>query len=97
MGIDLLRQQDKWKAGLSSLREMVAQLRDIHGYTDESMSRWKIFWDHQLYKALEHQCVASWFPRHTRLCACRLQGGYGCSHGVPKPPFKVPARPGEFE
>eukprot|EP00051_Salpingoeca_urceolata_P021875 m.349048 g.349048 ORF g.349048 m.349048 type:complete len:4259 (-) comp19881_c0_seq4:199-12975(-) len=54
MDTDLLRNQDKWKEGLHELRAHIAHL-EAQGFTSESMKPWKVHWDHQLYKALEHQ------------------------------------------
>ena len=54
MGTDLLRQQSKWKEGLAFLRQQCAQLQ-AEGYPPAAMRPWQVHWDHQLYKALEHQ------------------------------------------
>eukprot|EP00050_Salpingoeca_kvevrii_P020215 m.95860 g.95860 ORF g.95860 m.95860 type:complete len:4292 (+) comp8765_c0_seq1:164-13039(+) len=54
MTTDLLRQQSKWKEGLNELRQLCEQLQQ-QGFSGESMRPWKLHWDHQLYKALEHQ------------------------------------------
>ncbi|KAK6172722.1 hypothetical protein SNE40_016326 [Patella caerulea] len=54
MGIDLLRHQIKWKDGLMEIRQLMANLVQ-QGFTADNMRPWKLHWDHQLYKALEHQ------------------------------------------
>lgn len=53
MDTDLLRQQDRWKAGLKEIRQIVTSVEVQHGFSD--LKTWKNHWDHQLYKALEHQ------------------------------------------
>ncbi|XP_071483964.1 LOW QUALITY PROTEIN: cytoplasmic dynein 2 heavy chain 1-like [Diadema antillarum] len=55
MSIDLLRQQPRWKEGLQEIRGIMASL-EAQGYKSQDMkSKWKMHWDRQLYKALEHQ------------------------------------------
>ncbi|NXA12552.1 DYHC2 protein, partial [Sapayoa aenigma] len=51
MNIDLLRQQQRWKDGLQELRTGFASLESQAG----DMKAWRQHWNHQLYKALEHQ------------------------------------------
>ncbi|NWH26647.1 DYHC2 protein, partial [Grus americana] len=51
MNIDLLRQQQRWKDGLQDLRTVFATLESQAG----DMTAWRQHWNHQLYKALEHQ------------------------------------------
>ena len=54
MGVDLLRQQQRWKSTLMDIRHLMASL--VHeGFNPGNMRPWKLHWDHQLYKALEHQ------------------------------------------
>ena len=54
MGVDLLRQQQRWKSSLMEIRHLMASL--VHeGFNHANMRSWKLHWDHQLYKALEHQ------------------------------------------
>ena len=54
MGVDLLRQQQRWKSTLMEIRHLMASL--VHeGFNAANMRSWKLHWDHQLYKALEHQ------------------------------------------
>lgn len=52
--IDLLRNQDKWKDSVLNMRTMAADLIAQH-YTPASLKPWQIHWDHQIYKAMEHQ------------------------------------------
>ncbi|XP_035389840.1 cytoplasmic dynein 2 heavy chain 1 isoform X3 [Electrophorus electricus] len=54
MGVDLLRQQQRWKDGLQELRTGFATL-EAQGIRVSDMRAWRQHWNHQLYKALEHQ------------------------------------------
>ncbi|XP_009895076.2 cytoplasmic dynein 2 heavy chain 1 [Dryobates pubescens] len=54
MNIDLLRQQQRWKDGLQELRTGFASL-ESQGFKSSDMKAWRQHWNHQLYKALEHQ------------------------------------------
>ncbi|XP_050986096.1 LOW QUALITY PROTEIN: cytoplasmic dynein 2 heavy chain 1 [Labeo rohita] len=54
MGVDLLRQQQRWKDGLQDLRTGFATL-ESQGFRSGDMRAWRQHWNHQLYKALEHQ------------------------------------------
>jgi dynein heavy chain 2 len=54
MSVDLLRQGDKWKAGMLKLRTTCAELR-TQGFAADALKPWQLHWDYQLYKALEHQ------------------------------------------
>ncbi|XP_071951365.1 cytoplasmic dynein 2 heavy chain 1-like isoform X2 [Antedon mediterranea] len=54
MNVDLLRQPSRWKEGLNDIRTIMADLHS-KGYKLEDMKTWKLHWDRQLYKALEHQ------------------------------------------
>ncbi|XP_066286377.1 cytoplasmic dynein 2 heavy chain 1-like isoform X1 [Branchiostoma lanceolatum] len=54
MNTDLLRQQPKWKEGLMDIRHIMAGLVQ-QGFSAANMKSWKMHWDRQLYKALEHQ------------------------------------------
>ena len=54
MGIDLLRQPQRWKDGLMEIRQIMANLVS-QGFPVDNMKPWKGHWDRQLYKALEHQ------------------------------------------
>ncbi|KAM5224141.1 cytoplasmic dynein 2 heavy chain 1 isoform 4-T5 [Hipposideros larvatus] len=54
MNIDLLRQQQRWKDGLQELRTGLASV-EAQGFQASDMHAWKQHWNHQLYKALEHQ------------------------------------------
>eukprot|EP01059_Diplonema_ambulator_P006458 TRINITY_DN16152_c0_g9_i2.p1 TRINITY_DN16152_c0_g9~~TRINITY_DN16152_c0_g9_i2.p1 ORF type:complete len:2158 (+),score=857.39 TRINITY_DN16152_c0_g9_i2:243-6476(+) len=52
MEIDLVKYIDKWKVVLKEMRGKFADL-EKNGY--RATGAWKRHWDHQLYKALEHQ------------------------------------------
>ncbi|XP_075054902.1 cytoplasmic dynein 2 heavy chain 1 [Mixophyes fleayi] len=54
MNIDLLRQQQRWKDGLVEMRSVFSSL-EYQGMRSSDMRAWRQHWDHQLYKALEHQ------------------------------------------
>ncbi|XP_077154625.1 cytoplasmic dynein 2 heavy chain 1 isoform X4 [Ranitomeya variabilis] len=54
MSVDLLRQQQRWKDGLLEMRSVVSSL-EYQGMRSGDMKAWRQHWDHQLYKALEHQ------------------------------------------
>uniref|UniRef100_A0A8B9KZF7 Cytoplasmic dynein 2 heavy chain 1 n=1 Tax=Astyanax mexicanus TaxID=7994 RepID=A0A8B9KZF7_ASTMX len=54
MGVDLLRQQQRWKDGLQELRTGFATL-ESQGIRVSDMRAWRQHWNHQLYKALEYQ------------------------------------------
>uniref|UniRef100_A0A4W3JIK2 Dynein cytoplasmic 2 heavy chain 1 n=1 Tax=Callorhinchus milii TaxID=7868 RepID=A0A4W3JIK2_CALMI len=54
MNVDLLRQQHRWKDGLQELRFVFSNL-DSQGFRSGDMKAWRQHWNHQLYKALEHQ------------------------------------------
>ncbi|XP_073414467.1 cytoplasmic dynein 2 heavy chain 1 isoform X2 [Dendrobates tinctorius] len=54
MSVDLLRQQQRWKDGLLEMRSVVSSL-EYQGMRSSDMKAWCQHWDHQLYKALEHQ------------------------------------------
>ncbi|XP_075905861.1 cytoplasmic dynein 2 heavy chain 1 [Nelusetta ayraudi] len=54
MNVDLLRHQQRWKDGLQELRTGFATL-ESQGFRCDDMRAWRQHWNHQLYKALEHQ------------------------------------------
>ncbi|KAJ3590899.1 hypothetical protein NHX12_008847 [Muraenolepis orangiensis] len=54
MNVDLLRHQQRWKDGLQELRAGMATL-ETQGFRSGDMRAWRQHWNHQLYKALEHQ------------------------------------------
>uniref|UniRef100_H2M4S9 Cytoplasmic dynein 2 heavy chain 1 n=1 Tax=Oryzias latipes TaxID=8090 RepID=H2M4S9_ORYLA len=54
MNVDLLRHQQRWKDGLQELRTGFATL-EAQGFRSDDMRAWRLHWNHQLYKALEHQ------------------------------------------
>ncbi|XP_069495113.1 cytoplasmic dynein 2 heavy chain 1 isoform X2 [Ambystoma mexicanum] len=54
MNVDLLRQQQRWKDGLLEIREVFSNL-ESQGFRSGDMRAWRQHWNHQLYKALEHQ------------------------------------------
>ncbi|XP_013869519.1 cytoplasmic dynein 2 heavy chain 1 [Austrofundulus limnaeus] len=54
MNVDLLKHQQRWKDGLQELRTGFATL-EAQGFRSDDMQAWRQHWNHQLYKALEHQ------------------------------------------
>ncbi|CAH2225380.1 cytoplasmic dynein 2 heavy chain 1 [Pelobates cultripes] len=54
MNIDLLRQQQRWKDGLQEMRSVFFNL-EYQGFRSSDMKAWRQHWNHQIYKALEHQ------------------------------------------
>ncbi|EGD76743.1 dynein heavy chain isotype 1B [Salpingoeca rosetta] len=52
MGLDLLKQQSKWKEGFGYFRTVCAQLT-AQGFSSDAMRPWQLHWDYQLYKALD--------------------------------------------
>ncbi|KAM9321467.1 cytoplasmic dynein 2 heavy chain 1 [Gastrophryne carolinensis] len=54
MSIDLLRHQQRWKDSLVDMRSVFSNL-EYQGMRPSDMKAWRQHWDHQLYKALEHQ------------------------------------------
>ncbi|KAM9801492.1 cytoplasmic dynein 2 heavy chain 1 [Neosynchiropus ocellatus] len=54
MNVNLLRHQQRWKDGLQDLRTGIATL-EAQGFRSDDMRAWRQHWNHQLYKALEHQ------------------------------------------
>lgn len=54
MNTDLLKQSNIWKEELKTLRSSIATL-ERKGYTN--LHLFKLHWDYQLYKALEHQLI----------------------------------------
>ena len=51
LNTDLIRQEDKWKGIVSSLREKVENVRVVHGA--DQCEAWLIHWDRQLYKVID--------------------------------------------
>jgi hypothetical protein len=45
MGVDLLRQQQRWESTLMEIRHLMASL--VHeGFNPANMRSWKLHWDH---------------------------------------------------
>ena len=53
MDTDLLNEADKWADTLKKMRDKFYHLE--HGFGFKHLEQWKLHWDYQLYKALEHQ------------------------------------------
>ncbi|KAM4699205.1 cytoplasmic dynein 2 heavy chain 1 [Discoglossus pictus] len=54
MNVDLLRHQQRWKDSLLEIRGVFSNL-EYQGLRSSDMKAWRQHWNHQLYKALEHQ------------------------------------------
>lgn len=54
MGIDLIKNQIKWKEGINNIRAIINTAYD-NGMNHENTLSWRNHWDYQLYKALEFQ------------------------------------------
>eukprot|EP01013_Petalomonas_cantuscygni_P031314 TRINITY_DN574_c0_g2_i1.p1 TRINITY_DN574_c0_g2~~TRINITY_DN574_c0_g2_i1.p1 ORF type:complete len:4319 (+),score=1484.83 TRINITY_DN574_c0_g2_i1:236-13192(+) len=53
MKTNLVQDEGGWRAGMRDIREKLVNLERLHGY--KNMDAWLLFWDYQLYKALEIQ------------------------------------------
>ena len=51
INIDLLRQRERWKGAWVGARDMLTSL--ANKYPAEHVAKWRLHWDHQMYKALE--------------------------------------------
>ncbi|CAE7860817.1 DYH1B, partial [Symbiodinium sp. KB8] len=58
MNIDLLRNRDKWRSHWNSLQQFVSEM--TRPYEQPRLYNWLLFWDHQLYKALEVSTSVQW-------------------------------------
>ena len=72
MSIDLLRQQMRWKESLNEVRSVMTTLHQ-QGFSKENMRPWKIHWDRQLYKALEHQYQMGLENLHNNLTEIKVE------------------------
>lgn len=52
MNTDLLRYSDLWREEMKNIRNIITTL-ETKGYTN--LQAFKIHWDYNIYKALEHQ------------------------------------------
>lgn len=57
MGTDLVRNKERWAAGVKEMREVFGGL-EAEGFSREAQQVWRQHWDFQLYKALEVQYCA---------------------------------------
>nr|CAB3240329.1 cytoplasmic dynein 2 heavy chain 1-like [Phallusia mammillata] len=56
MGVDLLRNQQRWKDSLSEIRKIMGDVQRREAAGDATAVRgWRAHWNRQIYKALEHQ------------------------------------------
>ncbi|KAK3100036.1 hypothetical protein FSP39_013759 [Pinctada imbricata] len=87
MGVDLLRQQQKWKDGLMDIRHLMAGLVQ-QGFSPENMAPWKAHWDRQLYKALEHQYQMGLEALNENLPEIKVELTYRQQQLQFRPPFE---------
>ncbi|XP_072467338.1 cytoplasmic dynein 2 heavy chain 1 isoform X1 [Notamacropus eugenii] len=87
MNIDLLRQQQRWKDGLQELRTGLASV-EAQGFQASDMHAWKQHWNHQLYKALEHQYQMGLEALNENLPEINIDLTYKQGRLQFKPPFE---------
>ncbi|XP_038236236.1 cytoplasmic dynein 2 heavy chain 1 isoform X1 [Dermochelys coriacea] len=87
MNIDLLRQQQRWKDGLQELRSGFASL-ESQGFLPRDMKAWRQHWNHQLYKALEHQYQMGLEALNENLPEINIDLTYKQGRLQFKPPFE---------
>lgn len=71
MDVSLLKQQSRWKERVDELKAMVDKLQPHYS----GMKSWRMHWDMQLFKALEHQYQVTLHALHTELpqISCELE------------------------
>uniref|UniRef100_A0A8D0H431 Cytoplasmic dynein 2 heavy chain 1 n=1 Tax=Sphenodon punctatus TaxID=8508 RepID=A0A8D0H431_SPHPU len=87
MNIDLLRQQQRWKDGLQELRAGFSSLQS-QGFISRDMKAWRQHWNHQLYKALEHQYQIGLEALNENLPEINIDLTYKQGRLQFKPPFE---------
>ncbi|XP_053164065.1 cytoplasmic dynein 2 heavy chain 1 isoform X1 [Hemicordylus capensis] len=87
MNIDLLRQQQRWKDGLQELRAVFSSL-ELQGFLSHDMKAWRQHWNHQLYKALEHQYQMGLEALNENLLEINIDLTYKQGRLQFKPPFE---------
>ncbi|KAJ8027756.1 Cytoplasmic dynein 2 heavy chain 1 [Holothuria leucospilota] len=87
MSVDLLRQQSRWKEGMQEIRGIFATL-ESQGYKSSDMKTWKMHWDRQLYKALEHQYQMGLEGLNENLPEIRVELTYRQHKLQFRPPFE---------
>ncbi|KAK7096855.1 hypothetical protein V1264_003902 [Littorina saxatilis] len=87
MGIDLLRQQQRWKDGLMDIRHLMANLVQ-QGFASENMKPWRAHWDRQLYKTLEYQYQMGMEALNENLPEIRVELTYRQQRLQFRPPFE---------
>lgn len=75
MDTGLLKQQTGWKTGLRDVRDIMQQVEEMN-FTN--MKSWRVHWDFQIYKALEHQYQISLADLHSNLPEMKVQLVYRC-------------------
>uniref|UniRef100_H3AMW9 Uncharacterized protein n=1 Tax=Latimeria chalumnae TaxID=7897 RepID=H3AMW9_LATCH len=87
MNVDLLRHQQRWKDGLQELRTGFSTL-ELQGFRSSDMRAWRQHWNHQLYKALEHQYQMSLEALNENLPEINIELTFKQGRLQFKPPFE---------
>uniref|UniRef100_A0A3Q0T4R8 Cytoplasmic dynein 2 heavy chain 1 n=1 Tax=Amphilophus citrinellus TaxID=61819 RepID=A0A3Q0T4R8_AMPCI len=87
MNVDLLRHQQRWKDGLQELRAGFATL-ETQGFRSDDMRAWRQHWNHQLYKALEHQYQTGLEALNKNLPEIHIDLTFKQGHLQFSPPFE---------
>lgn len=87
MKVDLLRHQQKWKDGLMEIRHIFSALIE-QGFSASNMGPWRVHWDRQLYKALEHQYRMGLEALNENLPEIRVELTFRQNRLHFKPPFE---------
>ncbi|KAM9852784.1 cytoplasmic dynein 2 heavy chain 1 isoform 4-T4 [Aulostomus maculatus] len=87
MNVDLLRHQQRWKDGLQELRTGFATL-EAQGFRSDDMRAWRQHWNHQLYKALEHQYQTGLEALNKNLPEIHIDLTFKQGHLQFRPPFE---------
>ncbi|XP_056467776.1 cytoplasmic dynein 2 heavy chain 1 isoform X1 [Gadus chalcogrammus] len=87
MNVDLLRHQQRWKDGLQELRTGFATL-ETQGFRSGDMRAWRQHWNHQLYKALEHQYQTGLEALNKNLPEIHIDLTFKQGHLQFRPPFE---------
>lgn len=72
MNIPLLRDRETWKAEWLGLSSLVTE--STKSYQKERLTKWKLHWDHQMYKALQsaYQMGLESLDENTTIIECEL-------------------------
>uniref|UniRef100_A0A5K3EFI2 DHC_N1 domain-containing protein n=1 Tax=Mesocestoides corti TaxID=53468 RepID=A0A5K3EFI2_MESCO len=88
MDVDLLRQQNKWRETLMTMRCCLSEIASSGGYPADHMGPWWAHLDRQLYKALEIQYLFGLETLNERMPEMRIELVYQQSQLSFQPPFE---------